>query len=274
MSFIGYAILFSSLLVSHLFVTPVSLHAQQNPGNASQLFPQVSAEDNRHLHQGHALTQRYGQDVRTGLAPNLAAGQRVQQTTTAVNPSFGVEALYFHPNAAAHTVDPVKFYNITRAISTMEGLQYTVEFGTERRTLYRLSHAVEGPTSNRRVADPVVQTVPHESVLYAVQEDSGFGRNTYRVTHFHDSGVTHIQMSNLTTIRIGFIPVIRPGNFILHFVLVPTEEGVYFYSNGAMQVGGIMSGFDARAQEGLRVRIEALYHWFVGELATLTGPIN
>ncbi|TVR87547.1 MAG: hypothetical protein EA428_12965 [Spirochaetaceae bacterium] len=266
MSTFLYAIFLGLLLTGQAFGTPPSLQAEQAHTTTRSFFPKLDPTDVDNLLQGSPLNQTFGRAVTTRLAPEVTATERIHRTTTAVSPSFGLEALYFHPSTRAHKLAPERLYNLTRAISTMEGLEYTVENSSTRKILYKEAYAINNPQSARRVPDPVVRKIPAEASLYALQDDEGFGRNMYRVTHFYDSGAIHIQMSNLTTIRMGFIPVIRPDLFILQFIVLPTESGIYFYANGAMRAPAIMSGFGGTAQEGLRVRIDALFDWFVQEL--------
>ncbi len=266
MSTFLYAIFLSLLLTGQVFGTPPILQAEQAHSATRSLFPKLDPSDIESLLQGEALNYKYGRSVTSHLAPAVAATERIVRTTAAVSPSFGLEALYFHPNTQAHTLAPQRLYNLTRAISTMEGLEYTVENSNTRKILYKEAYAINNPESARRIPDPVVQSIPKEASLFALQDDDGFGRNMYKVNHFYDSGVIHIEMTNLTTIRMGFIPVIRPDHFILQFVVLPTENGMYFYANGAMRAPAIMSGFGGLAQEGLRVRIDALFDWFVQEL--------
>ncbi len=261
-----YAIFIAILLTGNVFGTPPQLSAQQSHTDTRALFPKLSSAEIGTLLLGEPLNHAYSRNVTTHLAANTEATERIRRTIEAMSPSFGLEALYFFPSPQVQELSPVHLYNLTRAISTMEGLKYTVENSTTRKTLYKEAYAINNPQSARRVPDPVVRSIPSEASLYALQDDDGFGRNMYKVDHFHESGATHIQMSNLTTIRMGFVPVIRPELFSLHFVILPTENGLFFYANGAMRTPAIMSGFGGLAQEGLRVRIDALYDWFVEQM--------
>jgi len=273
MSSFFYAIFIGFLLTGHVISTPTDLGAQQ-PDQAKRVqetrefFPELNSVQVETLLQATPLNHEYKRDVTTQLAPDIAATERIRRTAEAVSPSFGLEALHYYPSTEARQLSSVRLYNLTRALSTMEGLEYTVENSTTRKTLYKEAYAINNPESARRIPDPVVDTIPDEASLYALQDDDGFGRNMYKVTHYYDSGVIHVQMTNLTTIRIGFIPIVRSSNFMLHLVMLPTESGLYFYANGAMRTPAIMSGFEGRAQEGLRVRIDALYDWFVEQLET------
>jgi len=268
MSSFLYAIFIAFLLAGNVFGGPPQLAAQQSHTETRELFPKLSSAEIGSLLTGDPLNHKYGRNMTTRLAPDTTATQRIRRTMEAISPSFGLEALYFFPSPQAQELDPLRLYNLTRAISTMEGLEYTVENSTTRKTLYKEAYAINNPQSARRIPDPVVRSIPSEASLYALQDDDGFGRNMYKVHHFHDSGVIHIQMSNLTTIRMGFVPVIRPDLFSLHFVIFPTENGLFFYANGAMRAPAIMTGFGGLAQDGLRVRIDALYDWFVEQLET------
>ncbi|MCA1755565.1 MAG: hypothetical protein LC641_12905 [Spirochaeta sp.] len=271
MSSFFYAIFIGFLLTGQVISTPPNLAAQQTyqekrVQKTREFFPGLDSVQVETLLQAIPLDHEYKSKVTTQLAPEVAATERIRRTADAVSPSFGLEALHFYPSTEARQLTSLRLYNITRALSTMEGLEYTVENSTTRKTLYEESYAINNPESAQRIPDPVVETIPAEASLYALQDDDGFGRNVYKVTHYYDSGVIHVQMTNLTTIRIGFIPIVRSDNFILQFVMLPTESGLYFYANGAMRTPAIMSGFEGRAREGLRVRIDALYDWFVEQL--------
>lgn len=261
-----YAIFIGFLLTGHVFSTPPSLEAQQSHAETQELFPNLDPVQIGRLLGGEQLNHRYSRDITTQLAPDAAATERIRNSVEGISPSFGLEALYFFPSTQAQELAPERLYNLTRAISTMEGLEYTKENSTTRKTLYKEAYAINNPDTARRIPDPVVQRVPREASLYALQDDDGFGRNIYKVDHFHDSGVIHVQMSNLTTVRMGFVPVIRPDRFLLHFMLFPTKNGLFFYANGAMRVPAIMTGFEGLAQDGLSARLDALNDWFVTQL--------
>lgn len=237
---------------------------------AARHLPPLNATDRTRLAAGDRVSTFYEDPAGISLLPDTAYSAQIRASLTDLAPSIGVETLYLLPLPDDMTRQPdflLRVYNVLRSISTMEGIEYYSASRDRMRVFYVESFAVADPESRRPIGDPLVTRVPAVDRVYAYQEDSSFGRNTYELRYRHHNGQLGLTMVNLTRMSYGILPLVRPGNLEIHLTVIPAREGLLFYGNCGVRVMGLF-GMQDRVQASFQNRIDAIYRWFSSRIST------
>ena len=259
----------SRLLLSTLFAcaTLVSVSAL-SLGSTAELLPTVPPQQRVALISGERITHFYDDPAEISLIPITVHADRIRQSLVELSPRIGVEALYLLPLPPELLQQPdfaLRLNNILRSVSTMEGIEYYSASREQMRTFYRESYVIDDPRSRQRIADPVVNEVPHFDRVFAFQHDSSFGRNTYALDYRYQSGQLGLTMVNLTRMSYGILPLVGQENLEIHLSVVPADEGLLFYGNCGVRLIGLF-GMQDRVQSSFSNRIDAIYRWFSGRV--------
>lgn len=233
-------------------------------GTAQDPLPPLSASETTSLRTGERVTRFYDHPDEIALLPETAFAAHILRSLDELEPRIGVETLYLLPLPSEVTGQPefsLRLYNVLRSISTMEGIEYYSASRGRMRVFYVESYAIGGPQDRRRIADPLVGSVPPHDRIYAYQQDSSFGRNTYSLDYRHQAGQLGLTMVNLTRMSYGIVPLVGDGNLEIHLAIIPTTEGLLFYGNCGVRVIGLF-GMQDRVQNSFSNRIDAIYRWF------------
>ena len=200
------------------------------------------------------------------LAPNIDA--LIEQGDSGVT----VEGLFFIPltQNKQRQITPLTIYNITRAVSTLEGIEYYSASRERYRIFYEESYVIDSPKQRNRVDDPLVAQIPLANTQYLRQRDSSFGTNTYRAQYTHRDGITAMEIVNLTTMRYAIFPLVQPEGLHTLFAILPTDKGILFYGVSLVGVKNLF-GFEDRVVNSFTNRLKAVFNWFESQLADEIG---
>lgn len=240
---------------------------------SSHHLPPLSATDQSWLASGERISRFYTEPADISLLPHTVHAADVRAALTRLEPSIGVEALYLLSlphDVVQHPDFILRVYNVLRSISTMEGIEYYSASRDQMRVFYVESFVVADPESRRPIGDPLVTTVPAVDRVYAYQEDSSFGRNTYELVYRHRDNQLDLSMVNRTRMSYGILPLVRPGNLEIHLAVIPTRDGLLFYGNCGVRVISLF-GMQDRVQASFQNRIDAIYRWFHSRIRSEFG---
>ena len=228
------------------------------------LVPEVPAAQEP-TSTGNEETSFYTETPTFALAPATPYTEEIASSVKQLNPRLGLEARFFLPlpKEVLRSSDfELRLYNILRSVSTMEGIEYYSASREQMRTFYEESYAVAGPEGDRRIPDPLVDTIPRQDRLYVFQKDSSFGKNVQQLDYTFGGENVLVRMENMTTMFYnGLIPLVSDGNLLTFLVVHPEDRGVIFYGHLAVRVGALF-GMEERAQQSFYNRVKALYDWF------------
>lgn len=187
------------------------------------------------------------------------------------NARIAVEGLFFVPLTAEQRAraTPLEVYNITRAISTLEGIEYYSASRGRYRVFYEESFVIDSPETKVRQADPLLPpatSIPVRDTQYLQQRDSSFGENIYRARYLHGEEITRLEIINLTTMYYTILPLVQPERLRTLFAAVPTERGVLFYGVSLIRVGSLL-GLEERVVNSFTNRLRAVGEWFDDQLS-------
>lgn len=256
------------IMIRHLVATILVLLAPA-PGGAEDLLNAALAPALREeLASRGEIRRTLWEEDAPALIPDLPLKPEILAAVTALEPGVGVEVLYLYKSGRREldsAENLLRIYNILRSVGTMEGILYYSASRDKMRTLFEESCLIDSPQSRRRLPDPVFRAIPATDGSYNLQKDLTFGENVYQTDYFAGDGYLASKTRNLTTMRYLLLPVIKPGNSLSYFILVPHQDQIVFYG---LTVARTMSffGIEKSREESFYNRIKAMIAWFTGEL--------
>jgi hypothetical protein len=206
------------------------------------------------------------EDGRPVLIPAVPSAASLSAEIRALRPTVGAELLTVLPFGAGDAGSPegrLRLYNALHAVSSMRGVTYWSVTRSRQEVLFLQSSALDA--GGGRVADPVFASIPPVDVLRTYQEDSSFGRNTFRERFTLDGDALVVKMENESAITMLLLPLVKPGGLVSMVVLVPRDGEVLFYGAACLKTGFPMGDRRARVQS-LKNRLDAMAAWLQARL--------
>lgn len=203
------------------------------------------------------------------LSPSTRLRDEAQRDLEDMAPTAGAEILLLQASPSRMPLDTregeLLLYNNMRSMSAMKGMTYFSSSKNQRVTLFRDSYVIESPRKQKRMEDPLVGDIPERDDLFIVQDDTTFGRNVYRAFYEHRDGMLSVKIENVDPISIVFLPLIRPGNLVLRFILTPSGDTMLFWGACYLRVELAPVGH-TEIEMSLMNRLTAMAEWAVGRL--------
>ena len=206
------------------------------------------------------------------LLPTMASRDRIASDAQHMQLTVGVEILRILtdlPDSPDSPAGLLKLYNAMHAVSTMQGIPYYSTSRGKKVVLFSQAWAVASEKKLDRIPDPVFSDIPAEDVLYTFQNDTSFGRNSYKESFWRDPDHLEVKIENLTTISLLFFPFIDPRNLVSHVALVPVGNDLLFYGLACLRTSMPVGDRKSR-EESLANRLIAMADWLKTRLAA--GP--
>lgn len=257
-----------------LLLCPQPLVAQPSwsAGAIEKFFPNLNGTQLQTLHSGEGVTNFYDEDMELDFAPSIDRWDSLHDDLVEFDPSVGIETIFLLPLSqiedAGQSAEQfrLRVYNTLRRVSTMEGVRYYSESRDRMRIFYEESYTIRGGDDRTRTPDQTVTQIPDRATIHIFQHDSSFGSNVYRAVYYHDDGTMTLSLVNLTRLYYRSIfPVVAPNNLRIKISIVPTDEGLVFYGNSAIDVITLL-GMDDRVRDSFYNRVVALFGWFSDQL--------
>jgi hypothetical protein len=219
---------------------------------------------------GEALAGRatsVTEDGRPRLLPSIPAAALVARALSAESPAMLVESLFLLPRAAppdegSRRAEAAAAYGLMRSFSSLAGIEYYSASRGAMRVFYEESYLIDGPVSRRALADPPApdpSAPPRSETLFAFHRDTTFGANVYEYRFSVEGDAVLVESSNVTAMRLAFVPVIAPRGLRTWLVVYPASDAILFYAASVAKAPGLLRG---RLGESFANRAEALFKWF------------
>lgn len=237
-------------------------------GAEDPLLRYVAPDALEKLRAGKTLSSSIAPDGGLSLAPSVASRDEIAAVVKGRKPSLGVEVMRVVSNLPQPMDTPegwLVLYNSLHAVSTMKGIPY---YSVTRKTthpLFSQSYAVDPASKKDRIDDPVFDEIPASDVLFTLQEDGSFGKNTYEESFTRRDDHLIVTIENLTTISFLFLPVIQPRNLVSDVILIPSGTDVVFYGVSCLSTSFPLGDKHSR-EESLSNRLVAIGNWLTARL--------
>ncbi len=221
--------------------------------------------------------QRMSGGASPKILPLAPGADRIRAAIEAEKPGILVETAFFLPredpsDQAQRRAELARVYGLLRSISSLEGIQYYSVTYKKMRTLYAESYRIDSPETKLRMADPPAPgpgNIPAEETIYAFQKDLSFGGNVYSYVFRGLEGAVSADMTNLTRMSVGIVPMVAPQGLKTRILVIPASDGIIFYAESDSSSAGI---FQARLEESFANRAAALFEWFKAKSAAFVRP--
>ncbi len=198
-----------------------------------------------------------------GLEQDLIADLPLENARIAIE---GLRLVSISDDASSRdTIDELTVYNILRAISRMEGIEYYSERRNRMRVLFEVSHRIPGPDDRAYIEDEQIHFIPTVDTVFARQIDGTFGDHNYEITYRRLLNGLALDLTNLERLRYGFFPAVAERGLRIVLFVTPTEGGVLVYSMAIADAPRV-PGLTDRIAISFENRLTAVVNWFASEL--------
>ena len=220
------------------------------------------------LQKGRIQHSFYGEkNVTLGLYPDTELCKKAAFSWDKENePVFIVESLYLIPKTGGG-IDEVSA--VLRNLSTMTGIQYYSTSRSRWETLYTDVHTVNNPEERKTIPDPVDQK-GDGLVSFVYQKDRSLNGCVYRFSYAEDSGETAFRAVNTEKLVYKGFNIVKPGNLVLSFNAVETEDSIVCYILIQADAAKIPFVSD-RLAKSYGSRADAVYNWCLSEYKSRTA---
>ncbi|MDR2601294.1 MAG: hypothetical protein LBC53_02415 [Spirochaetaceae bacterium] len=234
----------------------------------------VNAETVAELEKsGVVFANGYDDGAKPAIAPNYPPLRKaLAEKLVNLKPNVCAEALslYKKPEGASKSAwtekERAAVYNETLALSSLRGLRYFSRRRGRMHTLYESSAVVEGPSYKAPLPDPEFSTPPADFSVFVRQKDTKFGDNVYLFNYKTESNAIFFSQTNITIMRIAFIPVISKGNMCSYSVVLDAGDSLLVYAVSLVQAASLPSMFVEQANASVNNRTAALLEWLSSRL--------
>ena len=149
-------------------------------------------------------------------------------------------------------------------IDSLAGLEYYSESSKKMKLLYVDSQFLEKKPGNWVKSD--VEASFSASAL-VLQEDTSFGKNTYRYEWLADADMCAFSSINETPLSYGIVKAAPKEGLLNVVTIIPADDTVYLYAYTAIKTSAFLPAFMIeRVKKSLVNRIDALKIWFEDQL--------
>ena len=153
--------------------------------------------------------------------------------------------------------------NYLTALSTIKGTQYYSQSQKEITTLFTDAYTVDHPRHANKIEDPQLgNPLPQGIDIYVMLEDSRFKDNVYQFSYLFDENHITLKITNMDTLKYGFIKAIDTHCFLSVLDIVLTEDEIQVYNAGFCKPAVLPSFMEKRVNNAITNRIDALFGWF------------
>lgn len=245
---------------------------KQKLPSISSLLPRQRIEDIRSSEE-NGINRFFTSGEKADLSPASALSAEVQEKAYSIEYSVGVESLFLIPNekiasrllSLSREDYLLELYTILRSISTLEGIEYYSASRDRMRLLFEESWVIESPENPARLPDPIDSSIPDRDTLYIHQKDLTFGKSMSRVVYRHEANALSMSITNETTMRYMFFPLLKEGNMSMQMLILPVEEGIVFYGLSTVDVMDLKV-FHDKMRASFTNRLIALKDWFISRV--------
>jgi len=241
-------------------------HAQ-----AMELESLVGAESAQKLTVDGLIRRTELKDALPTLVPDTVFARRlVADVRDELKPNILIEALYLlekPPQARGRSWtegERVSIYNKTRALSSLAGIQYYSASRKAKRTFYESSFVVDSAGSKIPLPDPLVDTIPEQSQVYARQRDLTFGDNVYQYEYLFLGDEFAFIQKNETSMNYGMLPILGKGKLRSVVVIMDTDDALLVYA-ASMVRSMMIPGVEGKIRSSFSNRADAVFSWFADQ---------
>lgn len=196
------------------------------------------------------------------LSADIRAAYAARPSTIAAECWFVLDS----PKASNSDDRNLAFFRSFTAISTMKGLLVYSESLKRMETFIFDSYLVASPADARPLPDPSEAKVPQsvDYTLFQKQEQTGNVYSSMNIESRDDS--FKVSLMNETPMKYFFLTLVRPGDLLTTFFVVPTSDKVLLYGITVAKTPTFL-GIEKLKRSSFSNRMKAIAFWFQDNLS-------
>ena len=254
------------LLLFLATVTAHSIAAETIPEYFSYLPPDQQAE----IQENGSIFVFRGRSPAQLLLPSSEITRDLETTIQEADTAGEMIGFVPYPNEdirADSGAFHLQLYNTLRSLSSMEGIEYFSASRNRMRTLFVESYFIADTDSKEPIPDPLVESIPANESIFALQEDLTFGSNIYEINYQYDGRSLRLNITNENLISYAIFPAIAARNLNMVLMITPLEDGLAIYE--VVYADPLISiGLKGKIQRSLSNRLIAINNWFLQKFQT------
>ncbi len=153
--------------------------------------------------------------------------------------------------------------NYLISLSSIKGTKYYSQSKKEVTTLFTDACTVDHPRHANRIEDHKLgNPLPQGIDIYGMLEDSRFKDNVYQFSYLFDTNHITLKITNMDNLKYGPIKAIETHCFLVLMDIVLTDDEIQVYNAGFCKPTLLPSFMEARVNNAITNRMDALYGWF------------
>jgi hypothetical protein len=196
------------------------------------------------------------------LFPDLPQRNGIVSAVARLMPTIGVEYLLLYEPPDETASNPMeKMYSTLLAISTLKGIEYFSASRKRMRIYFHDAYVIDSPDGKNRIDDPSEADISVSTKVYAYLHDSSMGKYTAEVVYFYSGDIVVMNITNFTTLKQFFIPIVQPGELRTYIALMHLDNKILFYGLVYVKTINFFINLEKNT-ESFYNRLIALYKWF------------
>ncbi|HEY9055478.1 MAG TPA: DUF6675 family protein, partial [Rectinemataceae bacterium] len=146
---------------------------------------------------------------------------------------------------------------------SLEGLEYWSASRKRMRVLYSEAAILPDSSAARGSDTPLLRGVPPWELVIRLK-DLTFGSNRYSLRIWESGGSMEVLLTNLDTVRYGFLPMAQPGGMTTRVFAAVCEEGLLIHYAALAEAPALLA---RRVFESMGNKSLAVMKWFASRAA-------
>ncbi len=179
---------------------------------------------------------------------------------------IAMEFLFFVPFTHEIQEDPLWLLNQYIQIDQMTSAEFYGSRSGDLSQLVYSANRVDSPNTLNPIPNLYFDAVPEDFSMYLDLDMNKIGQMVIDLQGTVANDQVYISMKNTNTIKYSKFQFLKPGNFRMHMISIPLEDGVLLY-NAAFCISPKTKflsfvGLSGPIDLALKVRVEGLSEWF------------
>ncbi len=201
--------------------------------------------------------------------PDSVLSSRIKSLHSELAPEITVEAFFKVQYPAEMTPGrdtSRELYNLSRKVSTFEGVQYYSATRKKYDTLFKKAYRISSPDSRTRIEDPEPVAVPFDDSVYLFMQENSMGKSTYRLDYQPAGDELMITLTNEENLGILF-KVVYALEMKVSLIVIPCSDCIliYGYCGAVLQNDELVKVF-IDPYDAFYRRMSAMETWFYNNL--------
>ncbi len=226
----------------------------------------LSSSQYEQLMNGDVISNTIASRAPFALIPPGQWKSDIERSVSIRRGDIAMEFLFFVPFTKEVQKDPLWLLNQYIQVDQMTSAEFYGSRSGDLSQLVYSAHRVDSPSTLNPLPNVYYDEIPESFSMYLDLDMNKIGQMVIDLDGTVADDQVHIYMENTNTIKYSKFQFLKPGNFRMHMISIPLEDGVLLY-NAAFCISPKTKflsfvGLSGPIDLALKVRVEGLSQWF------------